>query len=165
MFEQATDEFFDKFIKVSTDDLPMPDCSLTLSFLGLLGGKIKESLAPVGFKEGGETTQGATRVHAGRMLALTLDFLELLGGKVKDSLAPVGVKGGGEVMQGKASVRERLVITLGLQGSWGEGQDWPMGGFHTLPANVSLWSFLPPVLQTCWCMPSRTGTWVCGLWA
>ncbi|GAB4813845.1 hypothetical protein N2152v2_000891 [Parachlorella kessleri] len=49
---QATDDFFDKFIKVSTDDLPLPDLALTQGFVGLLGGKVKETLAPVGFKEG-----------------------------------------------------------------------------------------------------------------
>mgnify|MGYP001096067220 CR=1 FL=1 len=57
-----------------------------------MGGKVKESLATVGFTEGGGSTQGPARVYERRTLVLALGFVGLLGMEVKNSLAPVASK-------------------------------------------------------------------------
>jgi hypothetical protein len=52
--EQFDDAFIDAYVKAVADDLPVPECALTLSFIELMGGKLRETQSPVGLKEGGE---------------------------------------------------------------------------------------------------------------
>ena len=48
-----TDEFIEALVRCTADELPLPDCAITLTFIELLGGKLKESTAPIGFLKGG----------------------------------------------------------------------------------------------------------------
>lgn len=50
--EQFNDEFIEAYIRCTSDELPLPQCALTLSFIELMGGKLKHTQAPVGLKEG-----------------------------------------------------------------------------------------------------------------
>lgn len=51
---QFDDAFIEAYVAALADDLPVPECALTLSFIELMGGKLKETPSPVGLKEGGE---------------------------------------------------------------------------------------------------------------
>ena len=50
---QFTDEFIDAYVRCTADELPLPDCALTLAVLEVMGGKLRESRAPVGLNEAG----------------------------------------------------------------------------------------------------------------
>lgn len=62
---QFNDEFIEAYIRCTSDELPLPQCALTLSFIELMGGKLKHTQAPVGLKEGG--TSACTAAHAGAL--------------------------------------------------------------------------------------------------
>ncbi|EFN59850.1 hypothetical protein CHLNCDRAFT_133629 [Chlorella variabilis] len=49
--EKFTDEFIDAYVRCTADELPLPDCALTLAVLEVMGGKLRESRAPVGLNE------------------------------------------------------------------------------------------------------------------
>lgn len=50
--EHFTDEFIDTYVRCATEELPLPDLGLTLSFIELMGGALKDSTSPIGLKEG-----------------------------------------------------------------------------------------------------------------
>lgn len=52
---QFDEEFISDLVRCTTDEVPMPDCALTLLFVELAGGRIKDSKAPFGLKAGGTT--------------------------------------------------------------------------------------------------------------
>ena len=46
--QQVGDAFIEDFIRWTADELPLPDCALTLTFLELAGGRVKQTAAPLG---------------------------------------------------------------------------------------------------------------------
>lgn len=57
LYLQFTDEFIDTYVRCATEELPLPDLGLTLSFIELMGGALKDSTSPIGLKEGGGRAQ------------------------------------------------------------------------------------------------------------
>ena len=53
---QFNDEFIEAWPVAVGDQLPLPECAISLSFLELAGGRMRESKGPLGFSGGGHAT-------------------------------------------------------------------------------------------------------------